>query len=275
MSGSSIFETSWINLVFEGKNKSYGAYQLRRENPKTTLKAFFLGLCLITALSLLPYFLSSFSKAPATPPIIPEGFDDVVPITLEPKIPETPKSNPATPPAEIPKPEQPVLNDRPVVTDMPHETPNLAEGVNSTPASDPGNSGTDTAVAGVPGGGGNEPATVTPATPSAGEAPYIAVDKMPEYPGGINKFRKYIADNFKAPDAEESGNEAVKVLVSFVVEKDGTISNIKIVRNPGYGMDKEAIRVLKSMKTKWIPGSIAGQPVRTIYNLPIAVQPRQ
>ncbi|AWI25835.1 energy transducer TonB [Flavobacterium pallidum] len=273
MSGSSIFETSWINLVFEGRNKEYGAYQLRRENPKTTLKALFLGLCLITALAMLPYLLSSFGKAPVESPIITDTFDHVTPISIMPKQPEAPKANPATPPIDTQKPDQPVINDNPIVTDAPHETPNLGEGVNTNPTTAPGTSGTGTPVTGTPGGDGTEPGTVTTEIPI--DKPYIAVDKMPEYPGGINKFRKYIADNFKAPDAEESGNNVVKVLVSFVVEIDGSISDIKIVRNPGYGMDKEAIRVLKSMKTKWNPGMIAGHPVRTIYNLPIAIQPKQ
>ena len=60
--------------------------------------------------------------------------------------------------------------------------------------------------------------------------------------------------------------------VSFVIEIDGTITDIQVKKNPGYGMDKEAIRVLKSLKTKWTPGMIDGKPVRTSYMLPIIVQ---
>jgi protein TonB len=56
-----------------------------------------------------------------------------------------------------------------------------------------------------------------------------------------------------------------------VIEENGTMSNIKVVRDPGYGLGNEAIRVLKSLKTKWSPGMIAGQAVRTFYNLPIKV----
>jgi periplasmic protein TonB len=274
MSGPSIFETAWINLVFEGKNKEYGAYQLRRENPKTTIKAFFLGLCLVTALAMLPYLLSSFGTAPGKIPVPAPTLEAAIPVTLPPKDPEPPKPNTATPPVAIEQPNQPTVNSNPIIVDIPLATPNLDPGVNTTPTAEPGTSGTGTPLTGTP-GGGESPISTTPAVTSGPEAAHIVVDKMPEYPGGMKKFRKYIEDNFKAPDAEDSGDATVKVLVSFVVEKDGSISDIKILRNPGYGMDKEAIRVLKALKIKWIPGQIAGQAVRTVYNLPIAVQPQQ
>ncbi|MBC8645308.1 energy transducer TonB [Flavobacterium lindanitolerans] len=64
----------------------------------------------------------------------------------------------------------------------------------------------------------------------------------------------------------------MKVFVYFVVEKDGTLTNIKVVRDPGYGLGAEAIRVLKSIKTKWKPGIQNDKPVRTAYNLPITVE---
>lgn len=274
MSGPRIFDNSWINIVFEGKNKEYGAYQLRRENPKTTIKAFFLGICLVAALAVLPYFLSSFGTAPNKTDddeILTLVDTEVFEVPL--KKPEPPKTNTtATPPAPIEKPNQPVINNNPTVVEAPQATPDLAEGVDATPASTPGTPGTGTAVPGNPGGGSNP---VPAATPAGGTEPHIVVDKMPEYPGGMKKFYEYIKKNFKEPDAEESGNSALKVIVSFVVEKDGSISDIKILRNPGFGMDKEATRVLKALKTKWIPGQIAGQPVRTIYNLPIAIQPQE
>jgi protein TonB len=64
----------------------------------------------------------------------------------------------------------------------------------------------------------------------------------------------------------------MRILVSFVVEKDGSMTDIQVKRDPGYGLGKEAIRVLKSLKTKWVPGMIGTKPVRTSYSLPITVQ---
>jgi protein TonB len=59
----------------------------------------------------------------------------------------------------------------------------------------------------------------------------------------------------------------------FVIEKNGSLTDIKVLQNPGYGLDKEAIRVLKSLKTKWEPGIKNGNPVRTAFSLPIIIRP--
>lgn len=96
------------------------------------------------------------------------------------------------------------------------------------------------------------------------------LDKIPSYPHGMDEFYKYVAKNFRTPELDEG--QVLTVLVSFIVEKDGSMSNIKVLRNPGYGMDKEAIRVLQSLKVKWEPGIIKGQKVRTEYALPIKVK---
>jgi protein TonB len=97
-----------------------------------------------------------------------------------------------------------------------------------------------------------------------------ALDKLPEFPGGIAKFYTYVGNHFEKPEIE--GEQTISVYVSFVIEENGTMSNIKVLRDPGYGLGTEAIRVLKSLKAKWAPGMIAGQAVRTSYNLPITVK---
>jgi protein TonB len=96
------------------------------------------------------------------------------------------------------------------------------------------------------------------------------LDKLPEFPGGISNFYTYIGKTFETP--EINGEKNIRIYISFVVEKDGRMSNIQVKNNPGYGLAKEAIRVLKSLRTKWTPGMIGSKPVRTSYNLPITVQ---
>ncbi|MNY48601.1 Gram-negative bacterial tonB protein [compost metagenome] len=64
----------------------------------------------------------------------------------------------------------------------------------------------------------------------------------------------------------------MKVYVSFVIERDGSITDITVIKDPGYGLGKEAVRVLKSLKTKWTPGVLNGKTVRTAYNLPITIK---
>lgn len=90
----------------------------------------------------------------------------------------------------------------------------------------------------------------------------------PEFPGGQKEFEKYIRKNYITP--REAKGLKGNVYVSFVVEIDGTITNIKILRDLGFGTGKEAIRVFEQ-SPKWIPGQQKGMIVRSIYNLPIAI----
>lgn len=97
---------------------------------------------------------------------------------------------------------------------------------------------------------------------------YVAVEKMPEYPKGIEEFRKFIAENFRNPKVDKDLKGIV--IVQFVVEKDGSLSDIKVLRDLGYGTGKEAIRVLKKSK-KWEAGVQNGKKVRVRYLLPVQV----
>jgi len=95
------------------------------------------------------------------------------------------------------------------------------------------------------------------------------VTTKPEFPGGINGFYKAIFKKFKMPNTDE--NFATKIYVSYVIEKDGSMTNIKVLSDPGYGLGNEAVRVLKSITQKWNPGKIDEAVVRTLYNLPITI----
>ena len=97
---------------------------------------------------------------------------------------------------------------------------------------------------------------------------YNIVEQMPEYPGGVEAMMKYIAENVKYPEEAKNKNIAGRVFVSFVVEKDGSVSNVKVLRSIGGGCDEEAVRVIKSMP-KWKPGMQKGKPVRVSFQIPI------
>jgi len=98
---------------------------------------------------------------------------------------------------------------------------------------------------------------------------FFIVEEMPEFPGGENALRSYIAKSIKYPIiAQENGIQG-KVYVSFVVDKDGGISDAKIVRNVDPSLDKEALRVINSLP-KWKPGKQRGKPVRVAYTVPIS-----
>ena len=97
---------------------------------------------------------------------------------------------------------------------------------------------------------------------------FAVVEAMPEYPGGDAARMKYLQDNIKYPNmARESGIQGT-VYVTFVVERDGSVTDVKILRGIGGGCDEEAIRVIKTMP-KWVPGKQRGKPVRVQFNMPI------
>lgn len=97
---------------------------------------------------------------------------------------------------------------------------------------------------------------------------FTIVEEMPGYPGGDLKMYEYLGKNIKYPQiARESGIQG-RVFVNFVVEPDGSVSNVKVLRGIGGGCDEEAIRVVKSMP-KWKPGKQRGKAVRVSYTLPV------
>lgn len=97
---------------------------------------------------------------------------------------------------------------------------------------------------------------------------FDVVEQMPSYPGGMGALMQYLSSNIKYPkEAEEKGAQG-RVITSFIVEKDGSISDIKIKISVHPALDAEAIRIVKKMP-KWIPGKQGGEPVRVKYTLPI------
>ncbi len=97
---------------------------------------------------------------------------------------------------------------------------------------------------------------------------FQVVEKMPEFPGGMAECMKYVGKNIKYPTiAQENGIQG-RVIVQFVVNKDGSIVDVVVARSVDPYLDKEALRVVKGMP-KWIPGEQRGKPVRVKYTLPV------
>lgn len=94
------------------------------------------------------------------------------------------------------------------------------------------------------------------------------VDIKPEYPDGVEAFYKFIAKNFKVP--EEEGLNG-KIITTFVIEIDGSITDIKVLQDIGYGSGAEVLKVL-SMSKKWIPAKLNYIPVRVLYQFPITIR---
>lgn len=270
MSRLSIYASSWINLVFEERNQAYGAYQLRRKSDETTLLAFCLGISFVAMLLTIPMLISSFNpsqKADTDPTL----FDVPLQITkFKTPLPKTPvkltvpiakKIKDDVTKKELKNPEIVKPVDATDNVAKHNEPPvNTTETGDNSPKGTPSNTGTATPA-------GPEKPGITVTTP--GEIlNVVTVDKLPEYPGGIQAFYTYIGNNFEKLEVEET----ISVIVSFVIERDGSMTDIKVLRSASASIDREALRVLKSLRTKWKPGLKDGKTVRTEYKLPIKVK---
>ena len=97
---------------------------------------------------------------------------------------------------------------------------------------------------------------------------FTVVENDPEFPGGMEALYKYLAQNIKYPQLARDNNITGRVYVTFVVERDGSITGCRVLRDIGGGCGQEAIRVVKSMP-KWTPGKQRGKAVRVQFNLPV------
>ncbi|MCV2487481.1 energy transducer TonB [Flavobacterium sp. SH_e] len=259
-----IIKNQWLDIVFEGRNKIYGAYELRKSNGKTTVKALVIGSLIFSAAIAAPLVAS----------LLPDSKEEeeikevkMAAVKLPPKKEEV-KPNMPPPPPPPPKVDQvkfvkPVVAKAEEVTEDPPKIVDLkdkkvgAETIKGDPD----------AVLTV-----DEPVGTGPVSQVVEEDNNVyntaGIEVKPDFPGGIDKFYKFVGNNYKTP--EEEGLKG-KVYVTFVVEKDGSLTDIKVLRDIGYGTGAEAIRVLKKCP-KWTPGEQNGKKVRVLYSLPITIQ---
>jgi protein TonB len=269
MSNVSIYAKNWIDLVFEGKNQEYGAYQLRKENSKITLLSLFYGTLLVGG------FIASFVIFKSNA-IIPK-FDRDNSITDVIRV--TPLSFPEKkdePLKQLPSESKPTLQTEPTnLSHMVVAQTNVAVDVPTNDNIVNQNTATDVGTGNGTIDGTGQSTTATTGIPDGetikGSYTSVELDKLPEFPGGIEKFYQYVGKNFEKPEQLVAGT-IISVHVAFVIEKDGSMTDIKVIRNPGFGLGNEAIRVLKSLKTKWTAGIKNGNKVRTEYVLPIKVK---
>ena len=259
-----LFKQTWLDVVFEGKNKSYGAYDLRTKSPKTTAIALLVGATLFAFAIAAPRILGGLFDS-----LTAEDVNKDVKITtvkLPPK--EKPKENIPPPPPPPPKVDQ-VKFVKPVVA----KTEEVVEEPPKVKEIEKVKTGAETLK-------GDPDAPVTIEAPSNGDNKAVEVEDnslynsagievKPEFPGGIEKFYKFIGNNYQTP--EEEGLKSGKVYVQFVVEKDGSLTDIKVLRDIGFGTGKEAERVLRKCP-RWEPGVQNGKKVRCTYSIPISVQ---
>jgi len=262
-------------IVFENRNKEYGAYDLRHQYPRLLTKSFIIGTALFLLAALSPFIYLTIKNLTAPPK--QEVKADLVDIIEEDPIIEQPKEEEPPPPPPPPKEEEKIeviQNVVPEPVKAPKiETPpppiskqletttglNNQEGVKApayTPPPPPPSTGTKASTVEVKANNPNEI--------------YKDVDQSAEYPGGMGALRKFLGDNFDT-SLMEGGEGTLKAKLKFVVEKDGTVSNVTIEeKSPNGDFNSEAMRVVKKLK-KWTPAKRNGESVRSYYSVPFTM----
>jgi len=246
----------WLDIVFEGRNKNYGAYLLRKENSKTNLKALIVGavvFALAVASPIILDFISSFTASED------EGLHERITMVKLPPKEEQPKEDLKPPPP--PKPREDVVKFvKPVVAkkeEVTEEPPKVEEIKDKNLGKENIEGDKDAALTVDPPGNG-PPQEVTEDNTIYNSA---GIEVQPGFQGGMAKWYSFLKNNFSPP--EEPGLKG-KVTVSFVVEKDGSLTDIKVLKDIGYGSGKEAERVMRK-SPKWTPAEQNGRKVRCAF----------
>lgn len=262
-----LFKTQWLDVVFADKNKSYGAYQLRKGSNADTTKALFIASALFLLIFFSPKIINFLSGMAPEEEEELQATEVVIapPPPLNPETPPPPPVEPPPPKTDQVKMPPPIVKPDELVRD--EEPPTVEE----LKKADPGQrtiEGDPTAdiVIATPVGEGPKQAVVVEDTKVYD---YVSIETQPAFPGGMSEFYKFIQKTLKYPPMAAENNIQGKVYVSFVVEKNGALTDIKVDRKLGGGTDEEAMRVLRA-SPKWTPGIQNGKPVRVKYNIPIS-----
>ncbi|WP_027379123.1 hypothetical protein [Chryseobacterium daeguense] len=271
-------EFRFNEVLFEHRNKEYGAYVLRNESDKILTKALFIGVSLLAAISITPVVINAF-KTPEIvqdggfelpPPVIIDEYDDTPPVVLPPKATQAPVVK--TIDTTVPEPTAEVKNEK------------VIEKIEGAVAGTKNNSDGEIAP----------PNVHVTVTPTIGTGPVIntapptlpVVEKTDpnkivdgkdlgveaSFNGGIESFRNKVMNNFDGSGFES--DDVMRTTVTFIVEIDGTISAIK-ANGTDVDFNSEAIRTVKaiSAKGKWIPGkNKKGESVRSYFKFPISMK---
>jgi periplasmic protein TonB len=256
MSGKiNIYTDDWCEMVFDGKNKEYGAFENRQKSSKRH------GLALIIAVSVFTVGVS----APVLIKVLkPEKKSRNIEVTnlVNVKI-DKPVENEIKPPPPPPPPKAQVRFTPPVVTN--EQVTEEIKTIDELKETKAAITTTDAA------GSTDENAVVDLKITEEKQEPLTFVEQMPEFPGGAEALLTYLAKNIKYPSIATEMGISGRVILQFVVDKYGKISNVKLVRGIGGGCDEEAIRVVKNMPS-WKPGRQNGKEVPVYYTLPVVFQ---
>ena len=272
-----LYDPKWVDMVFAGKNKEYGAYQLRKGTSGRNIKAL---LILIIAAALVGGFLAwkvieqkqaeeqqAYMEAMELAKLQEQAKKEKKkPEPIKPKV-EQKKEIPVA--RETQKFTAPVIKKDELVKEenQVKQMDQLDDKVAVGPENKEGVK--DRTVEAVR----NDIAVAAPPPPPAPK-PEVAnkvfdvVEEMPSFPGGQGALMAFLSSNIKYPVVAQENGVQGRVIVGFVVEKDGSISDVKVMRSVDPSLDREAQRVVRAMP-RWKPGKQNGSAVRVKYTVPV------
>ena len=272
MSKIDLIDNSWVDLVFEGKNQAYGAYQLRKNTGTRNVKALLTVIAVIAAIFIIAWAKVAIENAMPKQTVNTADVElsklaqkkeakvdrkESVKVEMEQKVVEKVKSSVKFTAPEIKKDDEVKPEDEIKSQD------DLSK--------------TNTAIGTFDVKGNDEEAgevlkakeVVVDEKPKEEETKiFDVVEQMPSFPGGDAELMKFLGSHIKYPSIAEENGISGRVIATFVVERDGSITDVRILKSVDPSLDKEAIRVLQSMP-RWIPGKQNGSPVRVKYTVPV------
>ena len=272
-----LYDPKWVDMVFAGKNKEYGAYQLRKGTSGRNIKAL---LILIIAAALVGGFLA-WKVIEQKQAEEQQAYMEAMELA---KLQEQAKKEKKKPEPIKPKVEQkkeiPVARETQKFTAPVIKKDELVKEENQVKQMDQLD---DKVAVGTENKEGvkdrtveavrNDIAVAAPPPPPVPK-PEVAnkvfdvVEEMPSFPGGQGALMAFLSSNIKYPVVAQENGVQGRVIVGFVVEKDGSISDVKVMRSVDPSLDREAQRVVKAMP-KWKPGKQNGSAVRVKYTVPV------
>ena len=272
-----LYDPKWVDMVFAGKNKEYGAYQLRKGTSGRNIKAL---LILIIAAALVGGFLAwkvieqkqaeeqqAYMEAMQLAQLQEQAKKEKKkPEPIKPKV-EQKKEIPVA--RETQKFTAPVIkkdelvNEKNQLKQMDQLDDKVAVGTENKEGVK------DRTVEAVR----NDIAVAAPPPPPAPKPEvsnkvFDVVEEMPSFPGGTGALMSFLSSNIKYPVVAQENGVQGRVIVGFVVERDGSITDVKVMRSVDPSLDREAQRVVKAMP-RWKPGKQNGSAVRVKYTVPV------
>ena len=266
-----LIDNGWVDLVFEGKNQAYGAYQLRKNTGIRNLKALAVMFAAFLIIAGIVYAKVSIENYIASKNAAIEADVELQSLAEKKEIKEEKKDEPEVEKIEVERVKSSVAftvpeikKDEEVKEDQEMKSQDdLAE--------------TNTAIGAFTVEGNDETAEVKHVEEKIAEPEPVkeeetkvfdVVEQMPSFPGGPSALMQYLSSNIKYPVVAEENGVQGRVVCTFVVERDGSITDVRVVKSVDPSLDKEAVRVVKGMP-KWIPGKQNGSAVRVKYTVPV------